>query len=87
LVDLLSGTDEQRPALLQVKQRKRRDTAAPIGHQGAGRPRAQLAEPRLAALEDVVGSRPVPRVSVTAIIAQGALNRRVGSARLRRRRR
>ena len=54
LVDLVAGPDEQRAALLQVEQREGGDRAAAVGDQRAGRPRAQLAVPRLLALEDVV---------------------------------
>ena len=54
LVDLLAGPDEHRPALLQVHQRELRRGAAAVGDERAGRPRAQLARPRLPAVEDVV---------------------------------
>ena len=54
LVDLLAGADEQRPALLEVHQRELRRAPAAVGDQRAGRPRAQLAGPRLPAVEDVV---------------------------------
>ena len=54
LVDLVAGADEQRAALLEVHQRELRRAPAAVGDQGAGRPRAQLARPRLPAVEDVV---------------------------------
>ena len=54
LVDLLARADEQRAALLQVHQRELRGRAAAVGDERAGRARAQLARPRLPAVEDVV---------------------------------
>jgi hypothetical protein len=54
LVDRIAGLDEQGPALLQVEQRKRGHRPAPVRDQGAARPGAQLAVPRLPAVEDVV---------------------------------
>ena len=54
LVELLAGPDEQRAALLQVHQRELRRDARAVGDQRAGRARAQLAGPRLPAIEDVV---------------------------------
>src|SRR4051812_19823928 len=54
LVDLLARADEQRPALLEVHQRELGGGAAAVGHQRAGGPGAQLAEPRLPAVEDRV---------------------------------
>ena len=54
LVDLLAGPDEQRAALLEVEQGERGHRAAAVGHQRAGRARAQLAVPRLPAVEHVV---------------------------------
>jgi hypothetical protein len=54
LVDLLARPDEQRAALLQREQGEGRRRALAVGDQRAGRPRAQLAEPRLPAVEDVV---------------------------------
>src|SRR3954468_21270327 len=47
LVDLLAGPDEQRAALLKVHQRELRGRAGTVGDEGAGRARAQLAEPWL----------------------------------------
>src|SRR4029079_17761054 len=54
LVDVDARSDEQRPALLEVQDRVRRRLAAPVGDERAGRACAELAEPRLEALEDVV---------------------------------
>ena len=54
LVDLLAGADEHRPALLQVHQRELGGGAAAVGDERAGRAGAELADPRLPALEDVV---------------------------------
>ena len=54
LVELVAGRDEERAALLEVEDRERGRRPAPVGDEAAGRPRPQLAVPRLPALEDVV---------------------------------
>ncbi len=54
LVDLVAGGHEQGPALLELEAAERGDDAAAVGDERAGRPRAQLAVPRLVAVEDVV---------------------------------
>ena len=54
LVDLLAGLDEERAALLQRVQGEGRRAPGAVGHERAGRARAQVARPRLPAVEDVV---------------------------------
>src|SRR3989454_11676912 len=54
LVDVLAGSDEQRPTFLEGEKGERRGHAGAVGHQRAGRAGAELAVPRLVPLEDVV---------------------------------
>src|SRR5437899_4966137 len=54
LVDVLTGADEERAALLQVQQRVARRRAASVGHERARGPGAKLAAPRLEPVEDMV---------------------------------
>ena len=53
-VDLGGGLDEEGAALLQVHHRERGGGAGPVGDERAAGAGAQLAEPRLVRLEDVV---------------------------------
>src|SRR5204863_5702818 len=54
LVELHTGRDEERAALLQVEDRERGGGPAAVGDEGSRRACAQLAVPRLPALEDMV---------------------------------
>lgn len=54
LVELVAGGDEQRAALLQRGQREPGGLAGAVGHERSARSGAQLAEPRLPPVEDVV---------------------------------
>src|SRR5206468_6049483 len=62
LVDLLAGSDEERPALLEVHERVGRGGATAVGDERTGRACVELAEPRLPAVEDAVQQAGAARV-------------------------